>query len=121
MSPPTVTPNGDGATDAVSIPFSVSEAAVVSAVVTGPDGNVVRSLGLAAVDKGVLGWDGRTARGKAVPDGRYTVAITGRDAAGNVGKPAKVTVDVYAALAGLARSTALFFPQDGDRLARTAT
>ena len=36
-------------------------------------------------------------------------------------QPAKVTVDVYAALAGLARSPALFFPQDGDRLARSAT
>ena len=33
----------------------------------------------------VLGWDGRTASGKAVPDGRYTIAIAARDAAGNVG------------------------------------
>ena len=68
-----------------------------------------------------LRWDGRNAKGKAVPDGRYTIAISGRDAVGNVGDPAKITVDVYAALADLARSPALFFPQDADRLARTAT
>jgi hypothetical protein len=56
-----------------------------------------------------------------VPDGRYTVTIAGRDVVGNTGVAAPVDVDVYASLAGLERSPALFYPQDRDRLAARAT
>ena len=47
--------------------------------------------------------------------------MTGRDPAGNVSAPVTQSVDVYAALTGLTRTPALFYPQDGDALARTAT
>jgi flagellar hook assembly protein FlgD len=56
-----------------------------------------------------------------VPDGRYTVTFRPTDVAGNPGDPVTAQVDVYAALKGLAKAPALFFPQDGDTLARTTT
>ena len=119
--PPTVTPNGDGVTDRITIPFAISEHATVTATVAGPSGNTVRTLTLPATDHGTVTWDGRSATGKALPDGRYTIGLSGRDAAGNVGAAVPVVVDVYAALADVGRTPALFYPQDGDTLARTAT
>jgi hypothetical protein len=106
-SPPTVTPNGDGVTDTVSIPFAVSEAAVLYPHGHGPDGTRSAASKPAAVDKGVPGWDGRTAA-SGVPDG----GTRSRSRAGRGRQRrqlAKVTVDVYAALAGLRPVTALFF------------
>ncbi len=119
--PPTVTPNGDGSTETVAIPFTVSEPSTVTATIAGPDGAPVRTLTTVASTAGTLAWDGRTSRGKAVPDGRYTVTLKARDTVGNTGSADPVAVDVYAALAGLARSTALFYPQDGDTLAAKAS
>ncbi len=115
--PATVTPNGDASSEVVSLPFLVSEAAAVSARITGPGGTTVRTL-TADGAAGRISWDGRTATGKPVPDGRYTVGLTARDRAGNVGEPATIEVDVYAALASLTRTPTLFYPQDGDALAR---
>ena len=118
--PPTVSPNGDGIGETVTIPFTVSEPSVVSATVAGPDGAAVRTLTSSVTSGGSFRWDGRTARGKALPDGRYTVTIAARDSVGNTGRAAPVDVDVYASLAGLERSTPLFYPQDADRLAPRA-
>ena len=119
--PPTVSPNRDGTGETIVVPFTVSEPSVVTATVAGPDGVTVRRLTSAVTSRGSIRWDGRTARGKPVPDGRYTVTIAGRDVVGNTGVAAPVDVDVYASLAGLERSPALFYPQDRDRLAARAT
>jgi flagellar hook assembly protein FlgD len=119
---PTVTPNGDRSGEQVAIPFSVSEPGSVAAAVAGADAKVVRTM-TASTTAGDdrLTWDGRTDTGAPAPDGRYTVTLTPRDLAGNVGKPATSEVDVYAALKGLAVSPRVFFPQDADTLApRTA-
>lgn len=118
--PPTVSPNADGTGDTVTIPFTVSEPATVNATIAGPDGVAVRRLTRSATQGGAFRWDGRTARGKAVPDGRYTVTLGARDAVGNTDTAAPVDVDVYASLAGLERSTPLFYPQDADALAARA-
>ncbi len=119
---PTVTPNGDRSGEQVTIPFSVSEAAVVTAVVSGADAKVVRTIEAPAADgEHRLTWDGRTKAGNPVPDGRYTVTLTPRDPAGNVGEPVVTAVDVYAALKALTRSPKVFFPQDVDALARRST
>jgi flagellar hook assembly protein FlgD len=119
---PLVTPNGDGRSERVALPYSVSEPASVTAVITADGGTVVRTLTeTAAAGANVLTWDGRTAAGLPVPDGRYTVTFGGRDAVGNTGAGATTKVDVYAALSGLGRTPAAFFPQDADRLAPTAT
>jgi flagellar hook assembly protein FlgD len=119
---PTVTPNGDKVAESIALPFSVSETGQVTAVISNAEGTTVRKLS-APVAKGAasITWDGRTTAGKAVPDGRYTVTITPRDAVGNLGKPVALQADVYAALSSLTRTPAQFFPQDGDTLARKTT
>ena len=119
---PTVTPNGDRSGEQVAIPFSVSEPGSVTAVVTAPDATVVRTIAAPMADgDNALEWDGRTDAGKRAADGRYLVTLTPRDLAGNAGKPETIEIDVYAALAALARSPKVFFPQDGDSLARKST
>jgi flagellar hook assembly protein FlgD len=115
---PTVTPNGDGISDAVALPFSVSEPGRVTAVVTDAAAAVVRTLTVpAAAGEGSVAWDGRTKAGAPAPDGRYTVTLTPVDVAGNAGEAKSSEVDVYAALAALARTPTAFFPQDADKLA----
>ncbi len=116
--PPMVTPNGDGVTDAVSLPFSVSEPATLTATITAAGGAAVRTIKVAApAGPGSLSWDGRTAAGAHVADGRYTVSFGSRDTAGNPGAAVTATVDVYAALGAVTLTPSLFFPQDGDALA----
>ena len=119
---PTVTPNGDRSGETVAIPFSISEAGTVSAVVTDATDAVVRRVTL-AVQAGArkASWNGRTAAGVAAPDGSYTITLAPVDLAGNAGAPASTRVDVYAALASVSRTPSLFFPQDGDTLARKST
>jgi flagellar hook assembly protein FlgD len=119
---PTVTPNGDGSGETVVVPYSASEAATTRIDVADPAGAIVRTI----VEPGLGGsrvarWDGRTAAGAPVPDGRYTLTLTPTDLAGNIGAPASTPVDVYAALARVARTPGIFFPQDGDRLATKST
>jgi flagellar hook assembly protein FlgD len=115
---PTVTPNGDGIGESVALPFSLSEPGTVTGVVADAAGAVIRTLTLAAgPGDGSLHWDGRDAAGEPAADGRHTVTLTVMDAAGNRGEPQTSVVDVYAALAGLARTPVSFFPQDGDALA----
>ena len=116
--PRTVTPNGDAVTETVAIPFSVSEASTVAATVARPDGTVVRTFksNVPGGDRSVE-WNGRDGAGKALPDGRYTLTLAPTDAAGNAGEPGTaVTIDVYGALAAVARTPAQFFPQDADTL-----
>ncbi|MEI7743652.1 MAG: FlgD immunoglobulin-like domain containing protein [Chloroflexota bacterium] len=119
----TVTPNGDGTGEQVTIPCSISEPGTAIAVITDAAGVTVRTLTAPAALAGdaTLAWDGRTAAGTPVPDGRYTISITGRDLVGNIGAAAVTQVDAYAALSALARTPALFFPQDDDRLAQRTT
>jgi flagellar hook assembly protein FlgD len=119
-APPTVTPNGDKVTESAAFAYTVSEDSTVKAVVLASDGTtVVRTISTPVIaGDGTLRWDGRDKAGKPVPDGSYSVTLTARDGAGNVG-PASVprSVDVYAALSTLARTPTQFFPQDGDTLA----
>jgi flagellar hook assembly protein FlgD len=120
-TPPTVTPNGDGSGEKVTLPLSGSEAGTLAVTITDANAKTVRTFSLPLpTGAGSIAWDGRTAAGAAVPDGRYTVTFASTDLAGNTGVPVTSTVDVYAALMGLARTPALFFPQDGDKLAATA-
>jgi len=123
-APRVVTPNADRVTESVALPYTTSEAATVKAIVTAVDGTtVVRTLSApAAAGDGTLAWDGRDKAGKAVPDGTYTVTLSGRDLAGNVGPAsAPIAVDVYGALSALTRTPTQFFPQDADTLATRST
>ena len=117
-TPPTVTPNGDGRSELVTLPFSSSEAGTLGVSIADATAKVVRTFALPlATGTAALAWDGRTAAGTPVPDGRYTVTLSPTDAAGNAGAPVAEAVDVYAALTGVTRAPTLFFPQDGDALA----
>ena len=119
---PTVSPNGDGRGDRISLPYSLSEPGTVTAAIADAGGAVVRTITLPpASGPSALLWDGTNTAGTPVPDGRYTITITAQDAAGNTGPAATAEVDVFAALATLRRSSRLFFPQDGDALARKVT
>ena len=122
-TPQTVTPNGDGVTETVTLPYTVSEAGTVKAMITAPDGRtIVRTINASvAAGAQTLAWDGRNDAGKVVPDGRYTVSLAARDLPGNKGAAATAPVDVYAALSSVARDTGLFYAQDGDKLASRTT
>jgi flagellar hook assembly protein FlgD len=121
-TPPTVSPNADGTGEQVTLPFSASEAGTLTVTVTNTAAKVVRTLTMpVAAGAASVTWDGRTATGAAVPDGRYTVTLRATDTAGNPGAPVTDLVDVYAALKGVARTPSLFFPQDADTLARKTT
>ena len=73
---PTVTPNGDGSSETVTIPFSVSEPRPSPPSSPTPTRrSSARSPASVLAATGRLTWDGRTAAGRPVPDGRYTVTL----------------------------------------------
>jgi flagellar hook assembly protein FlgD len=118
---PTVTPNGDAMGESLAVPYAVSEAATVTAIVTNAAGAVVRTITANAVaGTGGAEWDGRSVKGVPVPDGRYAVTLTATDPAGNVSTPVSTPIDVYSALTSVSRTLGLFYPQDGDALAPTS-
>ena len=119
---PTVSPNGDGRGDRISLPYSLSERGSVTAAIADAGGAVVRTITVPpASGVNALVWDGTNTAGTRVPDGRYAITLTAQDATGNSGPAATAEVDVFAALAALRRSPRLFFPQDEDALARKGT
>jgi flagellar hook assembly protein FlgD len=119
---PTFSPNGDGYRDTYRQPFSLTEAATVTAAVRNATGGTVRTLTVAGVAgaNGVV-WNGRTSSGAIAPDGRYQIDLVARDKAGNVSVHADGTVDVYGALTAVQRVPVKFFPQDGDSIRPSST
>jgi flagellar hook assembly protein FlgD len=120
-SVPSFAPNGDGYRETFSVAGTSTEPGSLVATVLDRHDNEVDSF-TATVSGGsaTLSWDGKGADG-FVPDGRYTVRVRARDRAGNLSDPQTRTVDVYAALGFVASTRTVFFPQDGDTLARTTT
>ena len=119
---PVFSPNGDGSADTLALPFELSESAKLTVVVRNATGTAVRTASLAAGSgPGAFTWDGRSTSGPVVPDGRYFVELSARDAAGNVGVLATTQVDVYAALGFVSRTPVAFYPQDRDSLSTRST
>ncbi len=116
--PGTFSPNGDGAAETASIAWTSSEPAAGTLAIAGSSGRVVLRLAVSGVAGGIT-WSGRDGAGRAVADGRYTVTLTARDAAGNP-TTRRILVTVDRTARGLRWSTGQFYPQDGDRLAATA-
>lgn len=115
-------PNGDGKTDTASISFATNEAGAIDLVIKNDAGTTVRSTAAAVkAGAGSITWDGKSTGGTVVPDGLYTARFSPRDAAGNVGQAGERLLGVYASLSKVATSTTIFYPQDGDRLSKTAT
>jgi hypothetical protein len=71
-------PNGDRRRDRARIAFTLSKRAKVKAVVRADGVKIRGPVRLGELSKGrhVWKWDGRTNRGKAVPDGGYRVDLT---------------------------------------------
>jgi flagellar hook assembly protein FlgD len=116
----TFSPNADGKSDTAAFGFSVSEAGAVDVTVRDGSAATVRHFS-AAANRGLgqTAWDGRNTAGQYVADGLYVVALTPRDAAGNVGAGVERTIGVYASLSKVAAAPALRYPQDRDRLSRS--
>jgi spore germination protein YaaH len=124
-SPAAFSPNGDGALESTRITVTAGEH-VTGEVQVLRGTSVVRRFPLAAAGFAALTWDGRDDAGRGVADGKYAVAVTVQDDAGNVAtRRLAIAVDRTASLlrwapgrlspgAG-ARSTASF------RLSRPAT
>ena len=128
---PSFSPNADGMTDTVVLSWTLDEAAKGSArIVRSSGGTLTTYRSWSVAGNGSVMWDGRTANGTAVPDGRYLLRVDVRDTAGNpTVRDVSVTVDRTASSLGW--SPSLFYPQDRDpyatrsmvsfRLSRAAT
>ncbi len=117
-SPGLLSPNGDGAQETTRLSWSANERGS-GAIRILKGRTVVRSWTVRSVSGWATSWDGRTAGGKRVADGRYTLRVDLVDAGGNrrsVTRP--VVVDRTAGFLRWARN---FFPQDADPLAPSST
>ncbi|MFZ5853333.1 MAG: FlgD immunoglobulin-like domain containing protein [Chloroflexota bacterium] len=118
----TFSPNGDGIADRLSTDVVTNEAGVIEVTVSQPAGAPVRSFTVpAAAGRVRVIWDGRTDAGVIAPDGPYTLSLTPRDAAGNVGPTLARPVAVYAAVTVLPASSNPFFPHDPNGTAPATT
>jgi len=118
----TVSPNGDGVHETGALSYSMTEPGTIGITIANSAGTTIRTFGVAAAGGGAsLAWDGRTSTGAPAPDGTYVLTLLPRDLAGNVGAPLSASLDVYTAFRGGAVAPRIFYPQDGDRYARTTT
>ena len=115
-------PNGDGSGDTVGFAVGASEpGSVIAAVRNAADQVVDQASTTVGTAGGTVTWDGRNKDGAYVADGPYTLAFVARDRAGNRSEAQLRSVVVYAALGSTASSRPVFYPQDGDNLARTTS
>jgi flagellar hook assembly protein FlgD len=119
-TPPVITPDGDGVSDGISFTADASEGGRLVATVLSGEEAVASTSAILGSSGATVRWDGK-ADGAWAPDGAYRVRIRAIDAAGNRSEAADRDVTVYAALGYVRTSTAIFFPQDGDRVSSTAT
>jgi spore germination protein YaaH/flagellar hook assembly protein FlgD len=110
-------PNGDGVADTARLSWTAGESVTGTVRVT--RGSTIWRRWSVGGNGGIT-WNGRDSHGDPVPDGHYTLSIGVRDAAGN---PAvrSYPVLVDRTVGYLRWSPTLFYPQDGDRLAPSAT
>ena len=110
-----VSPNGDGRTEAVTFTATTTEPGAVLASSRDPFGSIVKTWSVpVGTGATTLTWDGRDGVGQPVPDGRYVLAMVPVDAAGNAGAVQERYVDVVGALGSVrASSSTAFFPTRG--------
>jgi chitinase len=117
-TPAAISPNGDGTADAARIAWTADEPlSGTLQIVRGT--SVVRSWRVKGT-RGAVTWDGRTVAGASVRDGRLKVVLAGVDALANRAAASRPLV-LDRTVGSLRWSAAAFLPQDGDRLAATAT
>jgi spore germination protein YaaH/flagellar hook assembly protein FlgD len=116
--PAAISPDADGTADAARLAWTSSESATGTLrILRGT--KLIRSWTIGGT-AGAVSWNGRDAGGRTVTDGRYTVAVTGADALANRGTTT-IPLVVDRTVGRLRWDRTAFFPQDGDRLAPTAT
>ena len=116
-SPGAFSPNRDGTADATVLGWTASEKATGTARIYRGT-TLIRSWTITALAAWSVTWNGRTAAGAAMPDGRYTFRVDVKDAGGNRSRVNRtVTVD---RTAGSLRWSRSFHPQDGDTLLPTS-
>jgi len=112
-------PNGDGSRDTVSWTATTDAAGSLIVDVNDAGGTrVARSTQTSVAGANTVRWDGRGDDGKVLPDGSYTVRVTPRDVAGTNGAAVLLPVRIDTTLGSVTSSRSVFYPQDGDRLAR---
>ena len=107
-APRTITPNGDGQTDASTISYTLSTAATVTATLLGPDG---RQLSVLFAQPRQPGKQSFKFTAAGVPDGRYQIVLSAT--AGKATVTAAVAVLVDRTVRGFAVSPPAFSP-NGD-------
>jgi flagellar hook assembly protein FlgD len=118
---PTFSPNGDGSADAIAFDYSTNEPGYVDVRIRDADGAMVRAFSTrVSTGPGRVSWDGLDDASQIARNGIYTVSLSPRDFAGNVGGGRDSTVAVYKTLSHVASAKTVFFPQDLDKYARTA-
>ena len=117
-APGLLSPNGDGAQDATRLSWSANERGSGTVRIL-KGSTVVRSWTVHSVSGWATSWDGRTAGGKRVGDGRYVLRVDLVDAGGN--RRAATRTVVVDRTAGFLRWSRNFYPQDADPLAPSST
>ena len=76
-------PDGDGRSDRTTLRMTADTAVTGTARLISSRGMGVRTFPISAATAKAWTWDGKDARGRIVPDGRYTYRVDGLDRAGN--------------------------------------
>ena len=115
-------PNGDGVRDTIAVAATSSESGTLNARVLDAGGSLVKKWSTpTGTSATTVTWDGRNTDGAYVADGVYRVRVAPQDVAGNTGANVERTVTVIRALKSVVASKAIFYPHDGDRLAKSST
>ncbi|MBA3235603.1 MAG: hypothetical protein H0T59_06385, partial [Chloroflexi bacterium] len=115
-------PNGDGVRDTIDVTATSTESGTLIARVLDAGGSLVKkwstSTGTSAT---TVTWDGRNTDGASVTDGVYRIRVVPQDVAGNTGANVERSATVIRALKSVVASKSIFYPHDGDRLAKSST
>jgi spore germination protein YaaH/flagellar hook assembly protein FlgD len=117
-TPATISPDGDGTAESAQLVWTSGEAA--SGWLRILHGTTLIQRWKLSGTSGAITWTGRDPKGRAVPDGRYTLSLDVMDATGNRATQA-IPLVVDRTVGYLRVAPSLFFPQDGDALAATST
>jgi len=97
VSAKTLSPNGDGVKDSVTVPFKLTRAADVTAAVI-HSGSTLRTIRLGSLASGArsVTWDGKLGGGGTATSGAYTLRLTADGALGVTSASQALTVDLAA-------------------------
>jgi spore germination protein YaaH/flagellar hook assembly protein FlgD len=113
-SPSFVSPNADGHSDRSALSMRSDEPLTGTARVIDKAGKSVRAWAFSAASSRSWTWDGRDSARRRVPDGRYTLRLTGLDRAGNQ-TVSTMTLRVDRTIRSVAWSRSSFTPRAGQK------